>query len=182
MDSDMIILEVTENMDKAIENLNKRFATVRAGRANPSSLDGVFVDYYGSMTPLKQLATIAVPEARQLLIKPFDKGSLGAIEKAIIAANLGLNPGNDGETIRIVIPELTEERRRELVKQVKAICEDAKVSIRNIRRDGLEDVKKAELPEDEAKGMEKEIQDLVNDYNKKIETMLKEKEQELLTV
>ena len=182
MDSDMIILEVTENMDKAIENLNKRFATVRAGRANPSSLDGVFVDYYGSMTPLKQLATIAVPEARQLLIKPFDKGSLGAIEKAIIAANLGFNPGNDGETIRIVIPELTEERRRELVKQVKAICEDAKVSVRNIRRDGLEDVKKAELPEDEAKGMEKEIQDLVNDYNKKIETMLKEKEQELLTV
>ena len=182
MVSAMIILEVTENMDKAIENLNKRFATVRAGRANPSSLDGVYVDYYGSMTPLKQLATIAVPEARQLLIKPFDKGSLGAIEKAILAANLGFNPGNDGETIRIVIPELTEERRRELVKQVKAICEDAKVSVRNIRRDGLENVKKAELPEDEAKGMEKEIQDLVNDYNKKIETMLKEKEQELLTV
>ena len=182
MDSEMIILEVTDNMDKTIENLNKRFSTVRAGRANPSSLDGVFVDYYGSMTPLKQLATISVPEARQLLIKPFDKGSLGAIEKAILAANLGYNPGNDGETIRIVIPELTEERRKELVKQVKAICEDAKVSIRNIRRDGLEDVKKAELPEDEAKGMEKDIQDLVNEYNKKIENMLKEKEQELLTV
>lgn len=182
MDSEMIILEVTDNMDKTMENLNKRFATVRAGRANPSSLDGVFVDYYGSMTPLKQLATISVPEARQLLIKPFDKGSLGAIEKAILAANLGYNPGNDGETIRIVIPELTEERRKELVKQVKAICEDAKVSIRNIRRDGLEDVKKAELPEDEAKGMEKDIQDLVNEYNKKIENMLKEKEQELLTV
>ena len=180
--SEMIILEVTDNMDKTMENLNKRFATVRAGRANPSSLDGVFVDYYGSMTPLKQLATISVPEARQLLIKPFDKGSLGAIEKAILAANLGYNPGNDGETIRIVIPELTEERRKELVKQVKAICEDAKVSIRNIRRDGLEDVKKAELPEDEAKGMEKDIQDLVNEYNKKIENMLKEKEQELLTV
>ena len=182
MDSEMIILEVTDNMDKTMENLYKRFATVRAGRANPSSLDGVFVDYYGSMTPLKQLATISVPEARQLLIKPFDKGSLGAIEKAILAANLGYNPGNDGETIRIVIPELTEERRKELVKQVKAICEDAKVSIRNIRRDGLEDVKKAELPEDEAKGMEKDIQDLVNEYNKKIENMLKEKEQELLTV
>lgn len=182
MDSEMIILEVTDNMDKTMENLNKRFATVRAGRANPSSLDGVFVDYYGSMTPLKQLATISVPEARQLLIKPFDKGSLGAIEKAILAANLGYNPGNDGETIRIIIPELTEERRKELVKQVKSICEDAKVSIRNIRRDGLEDVKKAELPEDEAKGMEKDIQDLVNEYNKKIENMLKEKEQELLTV
>ena len=182
MDSDMIILEVTENMDKTMENLNKRFSTVRAGRANPSSLDGVFVDYYGSMTPLKQLATISVPEAGQLLIKPFDKGALGSIEKAILAANLGYNPGNDGETIRIIIPELTEERRRELVKQVKGICEDAKVSIRNIRRDGLEDVKKAELPEDVAKGMEKDIQDLVNDYNKKIDTMLKEKEQELLTV
>ena len=182
MDSDMIILEVTENMDKTMENLNKRFSTVRAGRANPSSLDGVFVDYYGSMTPLKQLATISVPEARQLLIKPFDKGALGSIEKAILAANLGYNPGNDGETIRIIIPELTEERRRELVKQVKGICEDAKVSIRNIRRDGLEDVKKAELPEDVAKGMEKDIQDLVNDYNKIIDTMLKEKEQELLTV
>lgn len=182
MDRDTIILDVVEKMDKAIENLEKRFATVRAGRANPSSLDGVMVDYYGSMTPLKQLATISVPEARQLLIKPFDKSSLGAIEKGILAANLGYNPGNDGETIRIVIPELTEERRKELVKQVKAISEDSKVSIRNIRHDGLEDVKKAELPEDEEKGLEKEIQDLVNDYNKKVETLLKAKEQELLTV
>ena len=175
-------IEIKNKMEKVIETLMSRYTTIRAGRANPSSLDGVFVDYYGSMTPLKQLATISVPEARQLLIKPFDKGSLGAIEKAILAANLGYNPGNDGETIRIVIPELTEERRKELVKQVKAICEDAKVSIRNIRRDGLENVKKAELPEDEAKGMEKDIQDLVNEYNKKIENMLKEKEQELLTV
>ncbi len=182
MDRDDILLTITDNMDKTIENLGKRFATVRAGRANPSSLDGVMVEYYGSMTPLKQLATIAVPEARQLLIKPFDKSSLGAIEKAILASNLGYNPGNDGETIRIVIPELTEERRKELAKQVKAIAEEAKVSIRNIRRDGLEEVKKAEFPEDEEKGMEKEIQDLVNDYNKKIEEALKEKEQELLTV
>ena len=182
MDSDMIILDVTEKMDKTIENLAKRFTTVRAGRANPSSLDGVMVEYYGVMTPLKQLANITVPEARQLLIKPFDKGCLGAIEKAILASNLGYNPGNDGETIRIVIPELTEERRRELAKQVKAIAEDAKVSIRNIRREGMEDVEKLELPEDEEKGMEKDIQDLVNDYNKKIENQLKEKEQELLTV
>ena len=182
MDSDMIILDITEKMDKTIENLEKRFATVRAGRANPSSLDGVMVEYYGSITPLKQLATVSVPEARQLLIKPFDKSALGALEKGILAANLGYNPGNDGETIRIVIPELTEERRKELVKQVKAISEDAKVSIRNIRHDGLEDLKKAELPEDEEKGMEKDIQDLVNDYNKKIENILKEKEQELLTV
>ncbi|MBR2678330.1 MAG: ribosome recycling factor [Bacilli bacterium] len=182
MDSDMIILEATEKMDKTIENLEKRFATVRAGRANPSSLDGVNVEYYGVMTPLKQLATISVPEARQLLIKPFDKGALNNIEKAILASNLGYNPGNDGETIRIVIPELTEERRKELAKQVKALAEDAKVSVRNNRRDALEDLKKADLPEDEEKGMEKDIQDLVNEYNKKIESLLKEKEQELLTV
>ena len=182
MDSDSVILDVTEKMDKAMENLEKRFGSVRAGRANPSSLDGIMVDYYGSMTPLKQLATISVPEARQLLIKPFDKGALANIEKAILTSNLGYTPGNDGETIRIVIPELTEERRRELAKQVKALAEEAKVSIRNIRHDGLEEVKKLELPEDEEKGLEKDIQDLVNEYNKKVDASLKEKEQELLTV
>ena len=182
MDSEMILLEITDKMDKTLDNLDKKFTTVRTGRANPSSLDGVMVEYYGSMTPLKQLATISVPEARQLLIKPFDKSSLGAIEKAILNSNLGYNPGNDGETIRIVIPELTEERRKELVKQVKSLSEEAKVSIRNIRHEGIEDVEKCELPEDEEKGMEKDIQDLVNDYNKKIEAKLKEKEQELLTV
>lgn len=182
MDSDMIMLELNEKMDKAIEALDKRFATVRAGRANPSSLDGVMVEYYGSMTPLKQLATISVPEARQLLIKPFDRGSLKDIEKAILASNLGYNPGNDGETIRIIIPELTEERRRELVKQVKAISEESKVVIRNIRREAMDDVEKLEISEDEKKMLEKDIQDVVNEYNKKIEAKLKEKEQELLTV
>lgn len=182
MDNDMIMLDLNEKMEKAIESLEKRFTTVRAGRANPSSLDGVMVEYYGSMTPLKQLATISVPEARQLLIKPFDRGALSAIEKGILAANLGYNPGNDGETIRIVIPELTEERRRELVKQVKSLAEDAKIVVRNIRHDALEDVKKQEFSEDEEKGIEKEIQDTVNEYNKKIENKLKEKEQELLTV
>lgn len=182
MDSEMIILELNEKMDKAISTLEKRFTTVRAGRANPSSLDGIMVEYYGSMTPLKQLATISVPEARQLLIKPFDKGFLKDIEKAILASNLGYNPGNDGETIRIIIPELTEERRRELVKQVKALAEEAKVAIRNIRREGLEDVSKLEVSEDEEKGLEKDIQDIVNEYNKKVEAKLKEKEEELLTV
>lgn len=182
MDCDLIIIEATESMDKTLENLDKRLGTVRAGRANPSSLDGVFVEYYGSMTPLKQLATISVPEARQLLIKPFDKSSLGAIEKAIIASNLGYNPGNDGETIRIVIPELTEERRRELAKQVKAIAEESKVSIRNARHESIEQIEKCELPEDEEKALEKDIQDLVNEYNRKIDAKLKDKEQELLTV
>lgn len=182
MDSDLSKLDVTEKMERTVSNLEKRFVTVRAGRANPASLDGVQAEYYGVLTPLKQLATISVPEARQLLIKPFDKHSLGAIEKAILASNLGYNPSNDGETIRIVIPELTEERRKELVKQVRAIAEDAKVSIRNIRHEAMEDLKKEELSEDVEKAKEKEIQDLVNKYNKKIEDVLKDKEQELLTV
>ena len=182
MDSEMVILELNEKMDKAIATLEKRFTTVRAGRANPSSLDGIVVEYYGSMTPLKQLATISVPEARQLLIKPFDRACLKDIEKAILASNLGYNPGNDGETIRIIIPELTEERRRELVKQVKAMSEETKVAIRNIRREGIEAVSKLEVSEDEEKGLEKDIQDIVNEYNKKVEAMLKEKEEELLTV
>jgi len=177
-----IIIETEEMMKKSIEALEKKFQTVRAGRANPASLDGVMVNYYGSMTPLKQLATISVPEARQLLIKPYDKGALSAIEKAIFEANLGYTPGNDGENIRIVIPDLTEERRKELVKQVKSMAEEGKVSIRNIRREAMEDVEKLKLPEDEEKGKDKQIQDLVNKYNKIVEDKLKEKETELLTV
>ena len=181
MDNDFI--KIIENkMKGTLDNLEKRFTTVRAGRANPSSLDGVMVDYYGSMTPLKSLATISVPEATQLLIKPFDRGCLGNIEKAIIAANLGFNPSNDGETIRIVIPALTEERRRELTKQVKAMAEEAKVSIRNIRHEANEKIEKMELPEDEEKGMMKDVQDLVNDYNKDIDNIYKDKEKELMTV
>lgn len=177
-----LINEVENKMKGAIANLEKRFATVRAGRANPSSLDGVVVDYYGSMTPLKGLATISVPEATQLLIKPFDRSCLNSIEKAILAANLGFNPSNDGETIRIVIPALTEERRRELTKQVKAMAEEAKVVIRNIRHDANLKIEKMELPEDVEKGMMKDVQDLVNDYNKDIDNIYKDKEKELMTV
>ena len=176
------INEVENKMKGALSNLEKRFTTVRAGRANPSSLDGVVVDYYGSMTPLKSLATISVPEATQLLIKPFDRGCLNDIEKAIIAANLGYNPSNDGETIRIVIPALTEERRKELTKQVKAMAEDAKVVIRNIRHEANEKIEKMELSLDEEKGMMKDVQDLVNDYNKDIDNLYKDKEKELMTV
>ena len=181
MDFD-VIKETEEKMKKAVDAMEKRFQTVRAGRANPSSLDGVMVNYYGSMTPLKQLATISVPEARQLLIKPFDKSCLSAIEKAIFESNLGYTPGNDGETIRIVIPMLTEDRRKELVKQVKAMSEDGKVAIRNIRHDALEDLEVLELPEDVEKAKSNEIQNLVNEYNKLIEEKLKEKNEELLTV
>lgn len=181
MDTNIIELTKT-NMDKAMESLEKRFSTVRAGRANPSSLDGIHVDYYGSQTPLKQLATISVPEARQLLIKPFDRGCLGAIEKAIFESNLGYTPNNDGETIRIIIPMLTEERRVELTKQVKAMAEEAKVSIRNIRHDSNEQIEKQEISEDEQKNLQNRVQDLVNQYNKLVEEKMKEKEQELMTV
>ncbi|MBR4619081.1 MAG: ribosome recycling factor [Bacilli bacterium] len=177
-----LLSETKEKMEKCLENLDKKMATVRAGRANPSSLDGVQAEYYGVMTPLKQLAIISVPEGNQLLIKPFDKSSLSAIEKAINASNLGYNPTNDGETIRIIVPALTEERRRELTKQVKALAEESKVTIRNIRHEALEDAKELELSEDSLKGLENRIQDLVNTYNKKIEEALKVKEQDLLTV
>ena len=153
--------------------MDHRFATVRAGRANPSSLDGINADYYGSSTPLKQLATISVPEARQLLIKPFDRSCLGAIEKAIFESNLGYTPNNDGETIRIIIPVLTEERRKELTKQVHAMAEEAKVSVRNIRRDSNEDVEKQEISEDEQKSLQNQVQDLVNKYNKLIDEKTK---------
>lgn len=171
-----------EKMKKTLDNLEHRFVTVRAGRANPSSLDGITVDYYGSPTPLKQLATISVPEARQLLIKPFDRSCLGAIEKAIFESNLGYTPNNDGETIRIIIPVLTEERRKELTKQVRAMAEDAKVSIRNIRHDANEDIEKEEISEDEQKNLQNRVQDLVNKYNKLIDEKTKEKENELMTV
>lgn len=171
-----------EKMKKTLDNLEHRFVTVRAGRANPSSLDGITADYYGSPTPLKQLATISVPEARQLLIKPFDRSCLGAIEKAIFESNLGYTPNNDGETIRIIIPVLTEERRKELTKQVRAMAEDAKVSIRNIRHDANEDIEKEEISEDEQKNLQNRVQDLVNKYNKLIDEKTKEKENELMTV
>lgn len=177
------IINITEEkMLKAVENVEKRFTTVRAGRANPNVLEPVMVSYYGVDTPLKQLATISVPEARQLLIKPFDRSCLHAIEKGIFEANIGLTPNNDGESIRIVIPPLTEERRIELTKQVKAISEEGKVAIRNIRRDAIESLEKENLPEDVEKSKTNEIQNLVNEYNKMIDEKLKEKEEELLSV
>lgn len=179
---DQIINDTKNKMNKAIENLQKRLNTIRAGRANPSSLDGITVEYYGVETPLNQLATISVPEARQLVIKPFDKTTLHAIEKSIFESNLGYTPNNDGEVIRIIIPTLTEERRIELTKQVKAITEEGKVAIRNIRRESIEEIEKEKLPEDDEKLQVNKIQDLVNEYNKKMDSMLKEKEQELLTV
>ena len=177
-----ILDELTLNMDSTMENLDKRFAGVRAGRANPNSLDSVMVSYYGNLTPLKQLATISVPEAEQMVIKTFDKSCLNDIEKAIFEAELGYTPNNDGESIRIVIPPLTEDRRIELVKQVKKIAEEAKVSVRNNRHEAIEKIEKEDLPKDDQKSLENIVQDIVNTYNKKIDEKSKEKENELMTV
>ena len=177
-----ILEEVELKMNMAIESLEKRFISVRAGRANPSMLDGIMVEYYGVPTPIRQLANISVPEARQLSIKPFDKSALGAIEKAIFEANLGVTPNNNGETIFIVIPALTEDRRKELVKQVKGMAEEGKIALRNIRQEGNTDIKKLELPEDEEKRGNEKVQELINKYNKIIDEKLKEKEEELMTI
>lgn len=171
-----------DKMDKAIIALEDKFTSVRAGRANPSMLDEVFVDYYGTKTPLKQLATIFVPEARQISVKPFDKSLLGKIEKAIFEANLGVTPNNNGESVFITIPPLTEERRKELVKQVKEYAEEGRIAIRNIRKDIIDTIKKDELPEDEERNIVENLQEVVNDYNKKIENLTKEKEKDLMEI
>ncbi len=167
---------------KAIENLEGRLTNIRAGRANPSMLNGINASYYGTPTPIQSLANITVPEARSLMIKPFDKSALKEIERAINEANLGITPINNGEVVILTVPELTEEKRREYVKLAKNTCEDAKVALRNIRQEANEEIKKMELPEDEEKGKLKEIQDLINEYNKKIDEIFKEKEAELMRV
>ena len=182
MELDELLLECESRMEESITSMEKRFLNVRAGRANPGILDGIMVEYYGAPTPLKQLANISIPEARQLSIKPFDKSILGDIEKAIFEANIGLTPNNHGEVIFLVIPALTEDRRRELVKQVKQIAEEAKIALRNIRQDINNDIKKEKLPEDIEKQGNEEVQELINKYNKKIEEALKVKEQELMTI
>ena len=177
-----ILLEVETRMESAIENMEKRFINVRAGRANAQIVDPVMVSYYGTPTPLKQLATISVPEARQLMIKPFDRSSLQAIEKGIYEANIGLTPNNNGEVIILNIPPLTEETRREYVKQVKAISEECKIALRNIRQEANKDLEKLELPEDEEKRGNEKVQDLINEYNKIIDEKLKDKEKDLMTI
>ena len=179
---DEIYLETEESMEKTISNLKDRLTNIRAGRANPAMLDTVKVDYYGAETPLNQLANVSVPEARKLQVKPYDKSILSDIEKAIYEANLGLTPNNTGDMIFISIPELTEDRRKELVKQAKGMAEEAKVALRNIRQDANSDIKKLELNEDEEKRSMDEIQELINTYNKKVDEVLADKENELMTI
>lgn len=179
---DDILMNTELEMQNAIENMEKRFLNIRAGRANPSMLDGVMVNYYGSATPLKQLATISIPEARQLMIKPFDRSCMSAIEKGIYEANIGLTPNNNGEVIILNIPALTEETRRSYVKQAKEYSEDCKIVLRNIRQDANNNIKKLEIPEDDAKNGQSEVQELINKYNKIVDEKFKSKENELMTV
>ena len=178
--------EIEEKMQKAIDYLQEELVAIRAGRANPAILNKVTVDYYGAPTPLNQVGAISVPEARQILITPWDKSLIGPITKAIQVAELGVNPINDGNGVRLTFPELNEDRRKQIVKEVKSLGEDAKVAVRNVRRDGIDDAKKqekaGEITEDELKGAEDKIQKITDKYTAKIDEMISAKEKEVMEV
>jgi len=175
-----------DRMKKAVANLSKELAALRAGRANPSLLEKIQIDYYGAPTPLNQLASISVPEARLLVVQPYDKSVIDEIEKAILKSDLGLTPSNDGDVIRIAIPPLTEERRAELVKLVKKYAEESKVAVRNVRRDVNDDLKKSEkngeITEDELRRLTDEVQKLTDKYIAQIDKIVEEKEKEIMEV
>ena len=173
---------IEKRMMSTIESLQTKLLNVRAGRANPAMLNGINVLCYGSQTPLQSVANITAPEARKLFIKPYDKSIIKDIERAINEANLGIAPTNNGEMIILAIPELTEERRMEYVKQAKALGEEAKVALRNIRQDANNQIKKVEIPEDEEKARLLDIQELINKYNKIVDEEIKKKNEELMTV
>ena len=178
--------EFSRKMDRTLEHLGEDFDAVRAGRANAKILDRISVEYYGSETPLNGVATISSPDARTLVITPWDTKLLKEIQKAIQMSDLGINPQNDGRVIRLIFPQLTEERRKELSKQVKKYAEDAKVAMRNIRRDGMDYIKKlkknSEITEDDQKKAEKDLQDLLDKYIKKVNDVLAAKEKELMAI
>ena len=178
--------EFSKKMDKSLVHLAEEFDAVRAGRANPKVLDRITVEYYGQETPLNGVATISSPDARTLVVQPWDTSLLSGIQKAIQSSELGINPQNDGKVIRLIFPQLTEERRKELTKQVKKYAEDAKVAMRNIRRDGMDYVKKlkknSEITEDEQKTAEKDLQDLLDKFIKKVDEALAAKEKELMAI
>lgn len=184
-ESKLILDEATERMEKAISFFKEELLNIRAGKAGPNVLNGVMVDYYGSQTPISQVASVTVPDAKTVLIQPWEKKLIPAIEKAILVANIGLTPSNNGEHIRLSIPPLTEERRKQLVKQVKTEAETARVSLRNARRDAVEGFKKAQkdgMPEDMAKDGEEDAQKLIDKYSKKMDDLIAEKEREIMTV
>ena len=171
-----------KKMMQTIESLKSKLLNIRAGRANPAMLNGIMVNYYGAPTPIQSVANVTVPEAKQLFIKPYDRSTLKDIERAINEANLGIAPTNNGEMIILTIPDLTEDRRREYVKQAKAVGEEAKVALRNIRQDANNEIKKEEYPEDEEKMYLEEVQELITKYNKLVDDEIKIKEQELMQV
>lgn len=181
----IILEDASEMMEKALERLEREMDKVRAGRANPKMLESVLVDYYGAQTPISQVANVNTPDPRTIAIQPWEKGLIPAIEKAIMAANLGMNPDNNGEIVRINVPALTEERRKDLVKQVKKMGEEARISIRNIRRDAndtFKNMKKDGFPEDMEKASVESMQKITDKFAAKIEEMLDNKEKEILTV
>lgn len=183
---DTVFAQIKEKMEKTLSVLESNYSSIRAGRANPAVLDKIRVDYWGTPTPINQMAAVSVAEARILQIQPWDVSSLGAIEKAIQASDLGINPQNDGRVIRLIFPQPTEERRKELVKEVRKMAEDSKVAIRSIRRDGMEKFKKmekaSEITEDDLDDCEEELQDITDSYIKKIDEKSADKEKEVLEV
>jgi ribosome recycling factor len=184
-ETEFCLEEAREGMHNSILHLEKEFQKLRAGKASPQMLEGVRIDYYGVMTPIEQTSNISTPDARQIIVQPWDKSVIGLIEKAIMAANLGFNPKNEGEILRILVPPLTEERRRDLVKRAKAEAENARISVRNIRRsanDTAKQLKKDGTPEDEVDKLELDIQKLTDEYISKIDTILETKEKDVMTV
>jgi len=183
---DMVILETEESMETRLESLSKELSKVRTGRANPRMLDDVKVDYYGALTPLSQIGNISVPEPSQLVVKPYDSSMLKIIEKAIMAANLGINPSNEGSQLRIILPALTTETRKAIVKDIHKLGEEYKVFIRNSRRDGNDAIKKmekdSEISEDDSKGYHEDIQELTDKYIKKIDEIVKAKEIDIMHI
>ena len=179
------LVQFDEKMQKTMNNLSEEFGSIRAGRANPHVLDKIAVDYYGSPTPIQQVANVSVPEARMIQIQPWEKSMLKAIEKAILTSDIGINPTNDGTSIRLVFPELTEDRRKELAKEVKKKGEEAKVAVRNIRRDGnvaFKKLKGTEVSEDEIKDLEDELQKITDKYIAQVDKMVEAKSKEIMTV
>lgn len=184
-ETEFCLEEAREGMHDALVHLEKEFQKLRAGKATPQMLEGVRIDYYGVMTPIDQTANITTPDARQIIVQPWDKSVISLIEKAIMAANLGFNPKNEGEILRILVPPLTEERRRDLVKKAKSEAENAKISIRNIRRTANEtakQLKKDGTPEDEVDKLEADIQKVTDDYISKVDKILEAKEKDIMTV
>ncbi len=175
-------MNTEEKMQKAINSLENKLLNIRAGRANPAMLNNIMVPCYGTLSPIQSLANITVPEARQLMIKPFDRNWLKDMERAINEANLGITPINNGEVIILTVPELTEEKRKEYVKEAKAVGEEAKVALRNIRQEENNDIKHQELPEDEEKKQLENIQELITKYNKIVDEHIKQKENELMQI